>query len=180
MRAVARDLDARVQELKKLKDLDERDILRNDELFDKLFPYEIENRKRSSNLVSSDNIEKNVINPKIFSSQLERDVIARSYMKEPQVEASKQGESMMESLPKDMDKAKSIAFNSREVRLMGPEQREVEMKDDIATKFVIVLDNLKTEASELMDQVNDKLDKGWSEFVKMVEKATTQNKKQQP
>lgn len=169
----ARDVNSRLQDIRKLKELDERDVLRNDELFNKLFPYESlteTKRKLSSNLEassSSDSIEKNMIKP---NRELEREHQDWAHSK---VEPSTDDASNSKELPKDFDKAKSIAFNSREVRLMGPDQREVEMKDDFATKFAIVLDNLKTETSELMDQVNDKLDKGWTDFVKMIEKATS-------
>lgn len=68
-----------------------------------------------------------------------------------------------------LEKAKSIAFNSREVRLVG--QKEVEMKDDVATKVVIALENIQKDASELWDQVNEKLDQGWTDLKAMVEKA---------
>lgn len=71
---------------------------------------------------------------------------------------------------RDLEKAKSIAFNSREVRLVGPEQKEVEMKDDLPTKIVIVLDNLKSEASDLWGQVSENVDKGWTDLKRAVEK----------
>lgn len=57
-----------------------------------------------------------------------------------------------------------IAFNSREVRLVGPNQKEVEMKDDVATKVVVALENLQKEASDVWSQVNEKLDKGWTDL----------------
>lgn len=69
------------------------------------------------------------------------------------------------------DKIKSIAFNSREVRLVGPDQKEVEMKDDVATKMIVALDNLQKEASVVWGQVNTKLDKGWTDFKAMIEEA---------
>lgn len=62
------------------------------------------------------------------------------------------------------DAIKSIAFNSREVRIVGPDAREVEMKDDIQTKVAVALDNLQKEAAEAWEQVNEKLDKGWTEL----------------
>ena len=62
------------------------------------------------------------------------------------------------------DTIKQIAFNSREVRLVGPDQKEVEMKDDVATKVAVALDNLQKEATEVWGQVNEKLDKGWTEL----------------
>lgn len=62
------------------------------------------------------------------------------------------------------DLIRKIAFNSREVRLVGPNQKEVEMKDDMATKVVVALENLQKEASDVWSQVNDKLDKGWTDL----------------
>lgn len=62
------------------------------------------------------------------------------------------------------DRIKDIALNSREVRLMGPNQREVEMRDDVASKFVVAMDNLQKEASGVWGQVNEKLDKGWTDL----------------
>lgn len=61
-------------------------------------------------------------------------------------------------------------MNSREIRLMGPDQKEVEMKDDVSTKIVIAFDNLQKEASEVWDQVNSKATKTWDEFKDMVER----------
>jgi len=57
----------------------------------------------------------------------------------------------------------SIAHNSREVRLVGPNQKEVEMKDDVASKMMVAMDNLQKEFTDVWGQVNDKLDKGWRE-----------------
>lgn len=62
------------------------------------------------------------------------------------------------------DRAKDIALNSREVRLVGPNQREIEMKDDLPTKFVVALENLGKEATDVWGQVNEKLDKGWTDL----------------
>lgn len=62
------------------------------------------------------------------------------------------------------DLIRKIAFNSREVRLVGPNQKEVEMKDDMASKVVVALENLQKEASDVWSQVNDKLDKGWTDL----------------
>lgn len=76
-----------------------------------------------------------------------------------------------------VDRIKSIAFNSREVRLVGPEQKEVEMKDDVATKMVVALDNLQKEATEVWGQVNEKLDKGWTDLKSMIEEAIAKAKK---
>lgn len=73
------------------------------------------------------------------------------------------------------DKIKTIAFNSREYRLVGPQQKEVEMKDDVGTKMMIALENLSKEATDVWDQVNTKLDKGWTEFKAMVEGALNNN-----
>lgn len=64
--------------------------------------------------------------------------------------------------PSSMELIKSIAFNGREVRLVGADQKEVEMKDDIPTKVVIALENLQKEASDVWSVVNKQLDKGWS------------------
>lgn len=79
---------------------------------------------------------------------------------------------------KDIEKAKSIAFNSREVRLIGPNQQEVEMKDDLASKFAVVMDNLRLEATDLYGKVNEKLDKGWTELKQNVDKLVEEGKKQ--
>lgn len=72
---------------------------------------------------------------------------------------------------------KLIAHNSREVRLVGPEEREIEMKDDAATKMAVAIENLKKEAGEVWGQVNTKLDKGWTDFKSMVEDAVESAKK---
>lgn len=77
----------------------------------------------------------------------------------------------------NMDRIKSIAFNSREVRLVGPDQKEVEMKDDVGTKLVVALENLQKEATEVWGQVNERLDKGWTELKTMVEKAVAPGEK---
>ena len=70
----------------------------------------------------------------------------------------------------------NIALNSREVRLVGPNQKEVEMKDDMATKVVVALENLQKEASDVWSQVNEKLDKGLSD-IKRSEVWTQMNEK---
>lgn len=77
----------------------------------------------------------------------------------------------------DEDRLRSIAMNSREIRLVGPDGKEVEMKDDVPTKIIVAFENLQKEASEVWDQVNTKLDKGWSEFKTMVERAVKPEKK---
>lgn len=64
----------------------------------------------------------------------------------------------------NIDRVKDIASNSREVRLVGPNQKPVEMSDDLPTKFIVAMDNLKKEASDVWGQVNEKLDKGWTEL----------------
>lgn len=70
-----------------------------------------------------------------------------------------------------------IAHNSREIRLIGPNEREVEMKDDAATRMAVAIENLKKEAGDVWDQVNTKLDKGWTDFRTMVEDAVESAKK---
>lgn len=77
------------------------------------------------------------------------------------------------------DLVKNIAFNSREIRLMGPDQKEVEMKDDVGTKMVIALENLQKEAVEAWGQVNEKLDKGWTELKSMIDDVVTPSKNKQ-
>lgn len=77
----------------------------------------------------------------------------------------------------DEDKLKSIAMNSREIRLVGPDGKEVEMKDDVPTKIIVAFENLQKEASQVWDQVNTKLDKGWTEFKTMVERAVKPTEK---
>lgn len=64
----------------------------------------------------------------------------------------------------DVERIKDIAMNSREVRLVGPNQKPTEMKDDVATKFVVAMENLQKEATDVWGQVNEKLDKGWTEL----------------
>lgn len=72
---------------------------------------------------------------------------------------------------------KLIAHNSREIRLIGPEEKEVEMKDDAATKMAVAIENLRKEAGEVWGQVNTKLDKGWTDFKTMVDDAVESAKK---
>lgn len=79
----------------------------------------------------------------------------------------------------DVDRLKNIAMNSREVRLIGADGKEVEMKDDVPTKIVVAFENLQKEASQVWDQVNTKLDKGWNDFKVMVERAVTKQQQQQ-
>jgi len=80
--------------------------------------------------------------------------------------AASQGEDAERSGSPNVEKMKDIALNSREVRLVGPNQREVEMKDDLPTKVVVALENLQKEAKEVFGTVNEKLDKGWTEIKK--------------
>jgi hypothetical protein len=82
------------------------------------------------------------------------------------VVAASQGDDVERSGSPNVDKMKDIALNSREVRLVGPNQREVVMKDDLPTKVVVALENLQKEAQEVLGQVNEKLDKGWTEIKK--------------
>lgn len=97
------------------------------------------------------------------------------------VEAKKPPSSSVKPVAKslsDVDRLRNIAMNSREVRLIGPDGKEVEMKDDVPTKIVVAFENLQKEASQVWDQVNTKLDKGWNDFKTMVERAVS--KQQQP
>lgn len=80
--------------------------------------------------------------------------------------AVSQGDDAERSGSPNVEKMKDIALNSREVRLVGPNQREVEMKDDLPTKVVVALENLQKEAKEVLGTVNDKLDKGWTDLKK--------------
>lgn len=68
------------------------------------------------------------------------------------------------SADKLSERAKDIALNSREVRLVGPNQREIEMRDDLPTKLAVAMENLGKEATEVWGQVNEKLDKGWTDL----------------
>lgn len=74
-----------------------------------------------------------------------------------QVEVMKESPSSSNAAITNQDRIKSIAYNSREVRLVGPDQKEVEMKDDVATKIVTALENLQKEATDVWDQVNDQV-----------------------
>lgn len=132
--------------------------------------------KKGTKLEILESVERNMIKPAVTYGDLEHEQSKSSVKVEPSTFGV---DGYSKSSPDDLDKVKSVAFNSREVRLIGPDQREVEMKDDFATKLAIVMDNLKQETSELIDTVNDKFDKGWNDFVKMVEKVTTNQKKQQ-
>lgn len=78
------------------------------------------------------------------------------------------------------EKIKTIAFNSREYRLVGPQQKEVEMKEDVGTKMMIALENLGKEATDVWEQVNTKLDKGWTDFKTMIDGALSNSKKSSP
>lgn len=80
--------------------------------------------------------------------------------------AASQGDDAESSGSPNVEKMKDIAMNSREVRLVGPNQKEVEMKDDLPTKVVVALENLQKETKEVLSTLNDKLDKGWTDITK--------------
>lgn len=64
----------------------------------------------------------------------------------------------------NVEKMRDIAMNSREVRFVG--QREVEMRDDLPSKVSVAFENLQKEAKEVFEQLNEKLDKGWTDIKK--------------
>lgn len=77
------------------------------------------------------------------------------------------------------DKINAIGFNTREVRLVGPNAQPIEMKNDMSSQVVIAWENLQKEASAGWDtlqkeasagwdNVRDQLDKGWNGFKTMV------------
>lgn len=63
-----------------------------------------------------------------------------------------------------------IAFNSREIRLVGPQRKPVEMKDDIPSKVVVAFENLQKEAKDVWGDLSVKLEKGWSDVSGQLEK----------
>lgn len=63
-----------------------------------------------------------------------------------------------------------IAFNSREVRLVGPQRKPVEMKDDIPSKMVVAFENLQKEAKDVWGDLSGKLEKGWADVSGQLEK----------
>lgn len=144
------------------------------DLFNKLYPYEYPVLIKRDSAKPDERIQDNVIVSKAFAD-LERE----SSSPEPGVSVVKkvapepapavQGSADADELSL-LERAKSIAFNSREVRLVGPDRKEVEMKDDVATKVVVALENIQKDATELWGQVNEKLDKGWTDFKAMVER----------
>jgi hypothetical protein len=98
---------------------------------------------------------------------VERESAADATNKRPNLmAAASQGDDAERSGSPNVEKMKDIAMNSREVRLVGPNQREVEMKDDLPTKVVVALENLQKETQEVLSTMNDKLDKGWTEVKK--------------
>lgn len=200
--------------LEKLKSLQNRDAINDDELFNKLFPYEtmissnikpsrrnnmIQQSSRSleSDAPSSSNKIREMADNDPIVREVETTLVKKNGQDEvlidlasekpvvsPSIEKQQPGAKAVVERPSlskssiDLNKAKSIAYNSREVRLMGPEGKEVEMKDDLATKVAVVFDNLRSETSQFLGEVNDKLDKGWTEFKQSVDKLVEQGKKQ--
>lgn len=106
-------------------------------------------------------------------------VAASSADEKPQIKSYRedQEESEAAAARAAEEKIKTIAFNSREFRLVGPQQKEVEMKDDVGTKMMIAMENFGKEATEVWDQVNTKLDQGWKEFKAMIDGALNNNNK---
>lgn len=74
------------------------------------------------------------------------------------------------SEPSLAENVANIAFNSREVRLVGPQRRPVEMKDDIPSKMVVVLENLQKEAKDVWGDIKPKLERGWEDVSGQLEK----------
>lgn len=98
---------------------------------------------------------------------------------QPSLEKPAEGVRPFESADKEeahKDLIKAIAYNSREIRIVGPDGKEREMKDDVPTRLVIAMENLQKEASELWSTVNKSLDKGWGEFKTMLEDAVAPKK----
>lgn len=134
-----------------------------DDQTDQLLPYEpiaVSNSKPTSISRNSDNQIKPALNLERERESISSTGRSNGASKNGRVAASTAAEV---SSP-NANQFGSIAFNSREVRFVGPNQKEVEMKDDMASKVVVVLDNLQKEAGEVWDQVNDKLDKGWKDI----------------
>lgn len=176
---VTRDKYSKAEDVKYSAD----DVINSNDVFD----FSTWNKR--SNSAPDERIQDNIIVPKIFAD-LEREasssgsnptIVQKSSI--PEKEDAKKNAPVpspaiqsgdfkpTQSQAATIEKAKSISFNSREVRLVGPDQKEVEMKDDVASKVVVALENIQKDATELWDQVNEKLDKGWTEFKSMVEKA---------
>lgn len=74
------------------------------------------------------------------------------------------------SEPSLAENVANIAFNSREVRLVGPQRRPVEMKDDLPSKMVVALENLQKEAKDVWGDIKPKLEKGWEDVSGQLEK----------
>jgi len=142
----------------------------DDESFNKLFPYDAYD-------FTDWRINKNVIkvNPVI---ELERKL---TQDRKDQLEVEAQPELISKRIAKEdadfAEKIKAIAFNSREVRLVGPNQKEVEMKDDVASRLLVALENFQKDATQVWGQVNGQLDKGWTDFKTMIEDAVASAKK---
>lgn len=146
----------------------------------KVYPYEVPYIIERDSSEPDERIRENTIVPNNFAD-LEREsslididgakVIPAQKPAAPKPAAKAADTKVSAVHSSTLDKAKSIAFNSREVRLVGPDMKEVEMKDDVATKVVVALENIQKDATELWGQVNEKLDKGWTDLKAMVEKA---------
>lgn len=157
----ARDKYSKIDEVK--YDSDKSDP------FNELFPYEYPVlTKRDSS--SDERILDNVIVSRAFAD-LERESASPEVSVVKKVAPEPTPTVQNPEVDTSLERAKSIAFNSREVRLVGPNQDEVEMKDDVATKVVVALENIQKDATELWGQVNEKLDKGWTDLKAMVERA---------
>lgn len=141
----------------------------DNEMDNKVYSYYPIVPNKGSDLIDLNSAKSsNKIKPNSGYTELERENNNNQRNAPKQVLASSLGEQLDSS---NIEKMKSIAFNSREVRLVGPDQREVEMKDDVATKVQVAIENFQKEATEVLGQVNEKLDKGWTELKTMVEKA---------
>lgn len=155
----------------------------------KLFQYDLDvkNSKKThlSPVASDPAINNNVIKSRLYPD-LEREIFEINSSnnnkqvqdesgspkpKQTTYESTSQGPSTSSQANKGSlkDKINAIGFNSREVRLVGPENKPVEVKGDMASQVIIAWQNLQKEAATGWDQVRGRLDQGWTDFKKMVD-----------
>ena len=146
-------------------DISSDDISNVDDDENALFRYEPNEPKRTDYFTSSRNVNNKI---KVQSyTNLEREATTARNNKSPssdgKVREVMSADASGDASSPSADRAKDIALNSREIRLVGPNQKEVEMKDDLPTKIVVAMENLGKEATDVWGQVNDKLDKTWTD-----------------
>lgn len=127
----------------------------DDDSNDLLLNYDPIEPKKTDYKTLSRNIANNKLKSSSFTNGEREEIVAREVL------------SARPSEPKgsaNIERITDIAMNSREVRLVGPNKKEVEMKDDVASKFVVAMENLQKEATEVWGQVNERLDKGWTDL----------------